>query len=483
LPPLNLITFKIKHMIIQACSKNKLFILSLSIVCFFTSLHAQVGKSSSSPTPINLQTYFSSESNRQYLNIGETAPDIEFTVINYPSRKMCLSDFRGKLVILDFFATWCTSCLPQFPILDSFQKRNPNLQVILVNSINTGDNELKLKEFVEKRNKIKRNSFDLPIAIDDSVGLKLFPHHEVPHYVWIAPNGTVAAITNSKQITEENITAIINENSPNLPVKKDFSGNTPMDLPSDYMNFNDDFPFYSLFKRGKLEGLTRINVPRLFEIAPEKAVNGSYYTRGYTLRNVSLLEMYETAIHQNPKFITAYNKKRLLLDLTNTIELIYDSTQLEKSVWEKRNLYTYDLLIPRNEIDSLSNYMLRDINHYSGYYGRIEKREVKCLVLVRTSKIDKLKSKGGKAEYLIYDEEPRKYMRNMNLQRFVISLNYSFDCIKVPVIDETNYLETVDLELSVNLNDFKAVRNALNKYDLDLKETTRILDMFVISKK
>lgn len=46
------------------------------------------------------------------LSIGDTVPDLLFdNLLNHSAPTVRLSGFRGKLVILDFWATWCTACL------------------------------------------------------------------------------------------------------------------------------------------------------------------------------------------------------------------------------------------------------------------------------------------------------------------------------------------------------------------------------------
>lgn len=50
------------------------------------------------------------------LNIGDKVPDIEFKdVVNYPKKKVKLSDFKGQMVILDFWGTYCCTCIAMFP--------------------------------------------------------------------------------------------------------------------------------------------------------------------------------------------------------------------------------------------------------------------------------------------------------------------------------------------------------------------------------
>jgi cytochrome c biogenesis protein CcmG/thiol:disulfide interchange protein DsbE len=61
--------------------------------------------------------------------IAETAPD--FTVHN-GSQTIRLSQFRGKIVILNFWATWCAPCIDELPSLQELQKQRPDIQVLAV---------------------------------------------------------------------------------------------------------------------------------------------------------------------------------------------------------------------------------------------------------------------------------------------------------------------------------------------------------------
>jgi peroxiredoxin len=50
--------------------------------------------------------------------VGDMAPDFQLTLID--GSKVSLSDLRGKVVVLNFWATWCGPCKSELPTLDAY---------------------------------------------------------------------------------------------------------------------------------------------------------------------------------------------------------------------------------------------------------------------------------------------------------------------------------------------------------------------------
>lgn len=77
--------------------------------------------------------------------IGTVAPD--FTVQD-SNRKITLSDYRGQVVVLNFWATWCPPCIEELPSLETLQQRMKD-KGIKVLAISIDDDDSAYHQFLK----------------------------------------------------------------------------------------------------------------------------------------------------------------------------------------------------------------------------------------------------------------------------------------------------------------------------------------------
>lgn len=167
-------------------------------------------------------------------------------ILNFEKSSAMLSDFKGKVVILDFWATWCAPCISSFPKLESIQSKFGNqLQILTI----TDDPKERIELFLEKR------KMSLPVVLDsDRTIAQKFPHRSIPHLVIIDEKGVIRAITTSSNITEETMQKVINGESISLEEKQDamdfdpnelLSGNGNFSYQATFTPFKEGFPSFS----------------------------------------------------------------------------------------------------------------------------------------------------------------------------------------------------------------------------------------------
>ncbi len=115
--------------------------------------------------------------------VGMTAPD--FTVPLYDGGAFTLADHRGKIVIVNFWATWCTPCCAELPHFNAiYEEMGDNVMVVAIHSDLVTDDVAKY---------LSGYDYTLPFALDENgtAGKLLGVSTMLPHTIIIDANGVV----------------------------------------------------------------------------------------------------------------------------------------------------------------------------------------------------------------------------------------------------------------------------------------------------
>lgn len=79
---------------------------------------------------------------------ADPVPDLDLQDLNGGHHK--LSDYKGRVVVLNFWATWCVPCASEMPLLDQMQKRYGDKIIVLAASIDDESDRDKLQPFLHE---------------------------------------------------------------------------------------------------------------------------------------------------------------------------------------------------------------------------------------------------------------------------------------------------------------------------------------------
>lgn len=114
--------------------------------------------------------------------IGQEAP--EFTLPDLEGKQVSLDQYRGQVVILDFWATWCTPCKISMPALDEMKEQYSGKLALL--ALNQGETANIVRNYALRENLGSKVLLDEEQAIGEKYGV-----YGIPMVVLIDQNGKV----------------------------------------------------------------------------------------------------------------------------------------------------------------------------------------------------------------------------------------------------------------------------------------------------
>ncbi|TAM95922.1 MAG: redoxin domain-containing protein [Chitinophagaceae bacterium] len=394
--------------------------------------------------------------------IGKPCPDVELShIINYPESQARISDFKGKILIIDFYTTHCRGCILSFPKYDSLQKEfGDKIQILLC----TGEPEDAVRKLFSRIQGLK--NIHLASVVSDTVLRNIFKHRLVPHVVVIDKEGIVRAVTYG--INKKDIEDLLAGREINLPVKNDmldYNPETPQMINDyNYYGRKDHFYFYTYL------------APFNITTSPPRGIVKD------SLGNIIRIELpatiqsiYKMAYGKGDQF----NNSRIWMHFK-------DASSFKKVDWDKGiNCYTYELILhPGWPASKAYKFMQSQLDAFFNLRSSMQKENVKCLVLKRISPdISKLLTKGGKA----YGERIGKTLIFKNAAWWIIVNSINWGMVPTPpplqIVDKTNInpYQKVDIDINTDFADMEEVNQSLRKYGLVL--SVESLPMYVIVLK
>lgn len=398
------------------------------------------------------------------LTIGDTVPNLVLkNTINHFDSTIQLSQYKGKLIILDFWSSWCGACIKLFPYMDSLQKAfKDDIQILLVNSRSkaSGDDEKKIRKIMDAVVKRTGQPIRLPVVFDNPLLDDYFPHQYLPHEVWLDSNSVVLAITSAQELTHSNIKAYLEGERLSLHHKEDqknFDENKPLFLAG---NGGDGETFIARsiiapYTEGLKNNLGQVNT----------ATTSRLYA--FNLPFSALLRMAYPEAMDVPANRLVLNGRKAK-ELLGTLDTASRYSQL----------FCYDLIVPLTTEANLYKYLRVDLERTFGVQVKMKKRKMECWSLTATRQIAKAYTKGAEPKWDFDAYSKHKFIQNQPISTIVKVLNSFFP---IPLVNETGLTKNIDLSLPQQLNDTRALIKSLKEAGFDVKKTIRELPVTIIT--
>lgn len=402
------------------------------------------------------------DNNIPNLMVGQKVPDILISkIINNDKRSLRISELKDQLIILDFWDTYCGSCIESLPKLDAMQRKfGKKIKILPV----TWQKEAEVVNFFKQNKYLKAQNPPalLPCVVEDRLLASYFRHQIISHEVWIH-KGIIKAITSPEFVNASNIQTILDGKPIDWPIKNDA---VDFDLNAPLLSFNpalknapNKLVSYSVLT-GKIDGLNKTGGLNLKSDSTAINKRLAFYNR-------SIADAYQILLFNadsvEKDFIMTPARK--ILDVKDPSKYEYKPEAGLYDTWSRANEICYELVVsePKSKIE-LVKLALSDLDNKLGIRGRWEKRKTKCLVIIRSGKplTDTVAAeKGG---------YPIKAIAMFKLDR---KEKYP------PAIDETNFNDSI--KLGKYEDTLEGLRLELQKHGFDIIEAEREIEVMVIS--
>jgi len=113
-------------------------------------------------------------------------PDLAFT--DADDKPVKLADYKGKVVLVNFWATWCPPCLEEMPAMERLWRKHKDAGFVLV-AVSVDTDPQKVTPFVNEHKLTFPIAFDAKMAIAERYGVRALPSSFI-----VGRDGTLAGL-------------------------------------------------------------------------------------------------------------------------------------------------------------------------------------------------------------------------------------------------------------------------------------------------
>lgn len=378
------------------------------------------------------------------------------------TKKVSLSEWRGKPLIVDFFSSYCTVCFKMMPKLKQIQQeKGAELEFLLI-----GKEDAQVRKVYRRFE--KELGLNFPVAFDSLLTRDLLSF-SFPLYIWIDRQGVVRAVTGVEEMTMENVDRFIK------------TGQITQKTAIEEVPFDPAKPFLVQGNGGaEADFLSRSIIscwnPTQPLILPPK-VDWSVTRKELQIIGASLCALYNYAFFGKER----WGSRDSLYGQVFPFPILPDGSWITPE--SSRPLYCYSLWT-NNESQSpnfLQDRFLRDLFFQFGYEATIE---------YRLLPYNKITVRDGFLPLILSKKDIKRASVNLGgweLQHVSMSLvvdlldgRFPFEC---PFVDETGLDQPIDLTVEAMMTDFTLVKKRLFEKGFLIEQSVRPMRAIVLTKK
>ena len=132
------------------------------------------------------------------IEVPRIAPPVEISLLDIHDQRVTLADFKGKIVFLNFWTTWCPECRIEMPLMEKLHRRLKDKDFAMV-AVNLREPATRVKDFFDKNKLTFTALLDSKGKIAARFGIRAVP----TTYILDKEGGIIGKVFGSREWTSQ----------------------------------------------------------------------------------------------------------------------------------------------------------------------------------------------------------------------------------------------------------------------------------------